>query len=69
MEGLMKILIWEVRNKKGLSLICLSKLTGISKSALDNYESERRYPTIKQLELIANALDVKINDLYNSEYK
>jgi transcriptional regulator with XRE-family HTH domain len=65
----MEILIWEVRTGKGMSLKKLSKLTGISKSALDNYENENRYPTIRQLELIANALDVKINDLYNSEYK
>lgn len=63
------IYIWHKRIEKGISLNELSKLTGISKSALDNYENEKRYPTIKQLELIAAALDTKISNLYDSEFK
>ena len=32
--------LWELRKDKGLNLEELSKLTGISKSALGNYEKE-----------------------------
>lgn len=65
----MELLIWQIRTEKGVSLIKLSELTGISKSALDNYENGKRYPTIKQLELIARALETNISKLYESKYK
>lgn len=65
----MRITIWEVRTKKGISLKELEKRTGISKSALNNYENEKRQPNLLQLELIAKALDTSISNLYESEYK
>ncbi len=40
-----------------MSLVKLSQLTGISKSALSNYENGHRYPSIEQLERIAVAFD------------
>lgn len=65
----MKILTWQARNSKKVTLVKLSGLTGISKSTLNNIENERVSPTIKQLETIAKALGVKISDLYESQYK
>lgn len=65
----MKILTWQARNNKNVTLIKLSGLTGISKSTLNNIENERVSPTIKQLEAIAKALGVRISDLYESQYK
>lgn len=65
----MKLRIWEERTKKGVSLKQLSMRTGISKSALNNYENGKRYPTIEQLERIAKALHVKISNLYDSDFK
>ena len=65
----MKIKIWEVRTEKGISLDALSKLTGISKGALSNYENEKRYPTIDYLERIAKALEVNIEELYESDFQ
>lgn len=65
----MKILTWQVRNRKKITLVELSKLTGISKSTLNNIDNEKVYPTIKQLEAIAKALEVRISDLYESPYK
>lgn len=65
----MDLRIWQQRTAKHVSLKELSKLTNISISALDNYENGIRYPNILQMELIAKALDVKIEDLYSSEYK
>lgn len=65
----MEILTWQARNDKNVSLIKLSGLTGIGKSTLNNIENGRVSPTIKQLETIAKALEVKISDLYESQYK
>lgn len=65
----MKILTWQARHNKNVTLVRLSQKTGISKSTLNNIENERVYPTIIQLETIAKALDMRINELYESEYK
>ena len=65
----MKILTWQARIKKHLTLIQLAAMTGISKSTLNNIENGRTSPTLNQLEAIANALDVRITDLFESERK
>lgn len=65
----MEILTWQARSSKNVTLVKLSGLTGISKSTLNNIENGRVSPTIKQLETIAKALDVRISDLYESQYK
>ena len=65
----MEILTWQARNNKKVTLIKLSKMTGISKSTLNNIENGKVHPTIKQLEAIAKALEMRISDLYESEYK
>ena len=57
----MKILTWQARNSK--------KVTGISKSTLNNIENEKVSPTIAELEAIAKALNMKITDLFDSDYK
>lgn len=65
----MKILTWQARDSKKITLIELSKMTGIGKSTLNNIDNEKVSPTLKQLEAIAKALNVKITDLFESEYK
>ena len=65
----MKIKTWHVRNKKGISLEELARLTGISKSTLNNIENGRTSPTLDQLERIAIATQVRIHELYDSDYK
>lgn len=65
----MKILTYNARIKKGLSLEQLSEKTGISKSTLNNFENQATFPTLHQIELIAIALDVKISELFESDYK
>lgn len=65
----MKVLIWSVRTEKGLTLMELSKKTGIGKSTLNYFENGKNSPTLFQLEMIAIALDVKITDLFESEFK
>jgi DNA-binding Xre family transcriptional regulator len=65
----MEILLWRVRTDKNISIKELSKMTGISVGALWNYENEVREPRLSQLEIIAKVLDVRISDLFDSEYK
>ncbi len=45
----MKILTWQARNNKKVTLVKLSKMTGISKSTLNNIENEKVSPTIAEL--------------------
>jgi Predicted transcriptional regulators len=47
----------------------LAAKSGVCKSTLNNIENERVSPTLVQLEKIAIALDVKITELFDSEYK
>lgn len=65
----MKIKTWSVRSEKNITLVELAKKSGLGKSTLNNIENEKTSPTLEQLEKIAKALDVKINDLYDSDYK
>lgn len=65
----MKVLTWQARSDKNVTLVKLAKLTGISKSALNNIENEKVSPTLDELEAIAKALDTRITDLFDSEYK
>lgn len=65
----MKILTWQARNSKKVTLVKLSKMTGISKSTLNNIENEKVSPTIAELEAIAKALNMKMTDLFDSDYK
>lgn len=66
---MMKILINKIRRDKNITLVKLQKKTGIAKSTLNNLENERYSPKMNQMELIAKALDVSINDLFESPYK
>ena len=65
----MKILTWQARNSKKVTLVKLSKMTGISKSTLNNIENEKVSPTLAELEAIAKALNMEITALFDSEYK
>jgi len=65
----MKILTWQARTKKDITLMQLEQMTGISKTTLNYIENGITSPTLRQLEAIAIALDVKITDLFDSEYK
>jgi DNA-binding XRE family transcriptional regulator len=65
----MQIRLWETRTSKGFTLMELARKSGIGKSTLNNIENGKVSPTLFQLETIAIALDVKITDLFDSEYK
>ncbi len=65
----MELLIWEARTEKNITLDKLSELTGISRSALSNYENGIRYPNMEQMERISKSLGIRIQKLYISKYK
>lgn len=65
----MNILTWQARTKQGLTLKQLEAMTGISKTTLNTIENGLTSPTLRQLEAIAKALNVKISDLFESEFK
>lgn len=65
----MKSLTKQARKEKGLTLMELQSLTGIGKTTLNNIENNKVYPTTLELEKIARALNVRINDLFESDYK
>lgn len=65
----MKILLWEVRTEKGISLRQLERMTGISKNTINNIENGIGSPNLDKLERLAKALKVGIVDLFDSEYK
>ena len=65
----MKILTWQARTKQKITLIQLEKMTGISKTTLNYIENGITSPTLRQLEAIAIALNFRITDLFDSDYK
>ena len=65
----MKIRIWDVRNEKGMSIRELAEKAHVPRSTLSRIENEENPPRLDVLEKIAIALDVRISDLYESDYK
>lgn len=65
----MKILIWQARRDKKITLVELSKRSGVGKSTINNIENGKTSPTMVQMERIARALEMKISDLYESDIK
>lgn len=65
----MKILVWEARHIKKITLKELATLSGISKTTINDIENEKLSPTLNQLEAIAKALNIRITDLFESKYK
>lgn len=59
-----EILLKQVRLEKGMTLETLAQLSGISKGHLSKIERQERDPKISTLVLIADALKVKVDDLY-----
>ena len=59
----MKILLWKVRNEKGLSLRELSELSGVSKTEIADIEGGDRIPRTNTLCALAKALNVKLDDM------
>jgi len=61
---MIKMLIYELRTDKGLTLEQLAECSGVSKSAINNIENNKSLPRLDTLYLLAKALNCKIEDLY-----
>lgn len=68
-EDEMEILLWKIRNSRNITLVELSKHTGISKTTLNNIENGKVMPRIDQLEAIARFFHIRITELFDSEIK
>lgn len=62
-----KILVKEVRNKKGITLRQLSDLSGVSKSQISFIENGESNPTLLVMLMLAKALQVDLKELYIEE--
>lgn len=61
-------IIKNVREAKNITLYRLMKLTGLSYSYLSELENNKVFnPSLKTMYTIANALNVKVDDLFYSE--
>ena len=56
--------IRNIRKAKGLSIMKLRELTGLSKSTISDLENGKSSPTTETLEKIATALKINIEDLF-----
>lgn len=65
----MRVLVWEARQRAGLTLQQLEQRTGISRSTLDRIENGQIVPRLDQLEAIAAATGTRITALFDSPFK
>lgn len=63
-----KILVWNVRDKKHMSLRQLEALSGISKCGINEIENGKKNPTINTLCALARALQVPVTDLFEDTH-
>lgn len=61
---MIEMLLWQRRTERELTLRDLERITGLSRSALNRIENGQVSPTLAQLELLADALDCTITDLF-----
>lgn len=60
--------IRNIRLKKSLTIYQLSKMTNIARTYLVELENNKKFnPSLKTMYKIANALEVKVDDLFYSE--
>ncbi len=60
--------LWEIRNKRGITLIELGKMTGLGKTTLNNIENGKVPPTVYEVEKICKALGMTFKELFHSKY-
>ncbi len=65
----MKILISDIRANKKITLKKLANISGISKSSIQRIEAGVVSPTMDKMEKLAAAMEVRITDLFESDYK
>ena len=66
---MVKVYVWKIRTAKHITLMELSQLSRLGKSTINNIETGKTSPTLNQLESLARALNVSMEELYDSPYK
>ena len=64
----MEILLQDIIDEKGLTLLQVESMTGVHKSTISDI-CHGFMPRMDTLEDLAKGLDVQITDLFNSPYK
>lgn len=62
--SMVKILLWQKRIEKGFSLRKLAKLSGLSKTTINDIENGKLSPTVDELYMLSIPLECRIEDLY-----
>jgi transcriptional regulator with XRE-family HTH domain len=62
--SMVKILLWKKRIEKGFSLRKLAKLSGLSKTTINDIENGKHSPTVDELYMLSIPLECRIEDLY-----
>lgn len=57
----------KLRESKDFTLIDLSKITGLKKQSIWNFENGERFPSSESLGLLAKAFNIEETDLFNPE--
>lgn len=65
----MKILLKEICKRNKVSTRQLEMMSNISRSTISRIQNETLSPTMDEMEALAEALHMKISDLYESKYK
>ena len=59
----------QILDERGLSIREAAALTTVSKSTIHSIRNDELDPKLSTLELLAKGLEVKITDLFESDYK
>lgn len=54
----------QIRKQKNITLSELSRKSGVSKTQINDIENNKKKSTLQSIILLAQALDVKVEDLY-----
>lgn len=60
----MEVIVNKVRTEKKISLRQLARISGVKRSHLSDIEHNRTSPTLDELDALAEALNVRIVDLF-----
>ena len=66
---MIQLYIWEIMKKRSIKPKKLAELMGISQRTIYNIYEGKKSPTISELALMAEILDVGIEDLYDCPQK
>lgn len=58
------ILVRDIRLKKGMTIACLARKSGVSAAHLSDIEKNLKSPSLLVMVRIAKALDTEITELY-----